>query len=163
AKNIDVGTIFKQESGKVSYHPFPHHDNDKTEDPRLKSKSLTSHNILVVDDKEVQRTLVNLYLKQLGYSVILANNGKVAIEIIQSNPIDLVFMDIQMPIMDGFKAAKIIRETFPGIPIIALSGESGAEDLLKMEELMDGRLTKPTTKDSLDATLKSVLSKSKTT
>ena len=83
AKNIDVGTIFKQESGNVSYHPFPHHDNGKAEDPRLKSKSLTSHNILVVDDKEVQRTLVNLYLKQLGYSVILANNGKVAIEIIQ--------------------------------------------------------------------------------
>ena len=163
AKNIDVGTIFKQESGNVSYHPFPHHDNGKAEDPRLKSKSLTSHSILVVDDKEVQRTLVNLYLKQLGYSVILANNGKVAIEIIQSNPIDLVFMDIQMPIMDGFKAAKIIRETFPGIPIIALSGESGAEDLLKMEELMDGRLTKPTTKDSLDAALKSVLNKSKTT
>ena len=68
-----------------------------------------------------------------------------------------------MPIMDGFKAAKIIRETFPGIPIIALSGESGPEDLLKMEELMDGRLTKPTTKDSLDATLKSVLNKVKTT
>ncbi|WP_414932126.1 response regulator [Vibrio europaeus] len=119
-----------------------------------------SHMILVVDDKEVQRTLVKLYLEQLGYGVILANNGKVAIEIIQSNPIDLVFMDIQMPVMNGFEAASIIKRTYPAIPIIALSGESGEQDLLRMSELMDGRLSKPTTKDALNTILQSTLKQS---
>ncbi|MGY5537611.1 response regulator [Vibrio brasiliensis] len=117
----------------------------------------SSHMILVVDDKEIQRTLVKLYLEQLGYGVVLANNGKVAIEIIQSNPIDLVFMDIQMPVMDGFEAASIIRQSYPAIPIIALSGESGEKDVQRMSELMDGRLSKPTTKDALDTILKSTL------
>ncbi|EGA65597.1 response regulator [Vibrio brasiliensis] len=117
----------------------------------------SSHMILVVDDKEIQRTLVKLYLEQLGYGVVLANNGKVAIEIIQSNPVDLVFMDIQMPVMDGFEAASIIRQSYPAIPIIALSGESGEKDLLRMSELMDGRLSKPTTKEALDTILKSTL------
>lgn len=116
-----------------------------------------SHMILVVDDKEVQRTLVKLYLEQLGYGVVLAHNGKVAIEIIQNNPIDLVFMDIQMPVMDGFEAASIIRHSFPTIPIIALSGESGEKELLRMSELMDGRLSKPTTKEALRAILNSAL------
>ncbi|NVD06430.1 response regulator [Vibrio sp. JPW-9-11-11] len=112
--------------------------------------------ILVVDDKEIQRALVKLYLEQLGYGVVLANNGKVAIEIIQNNPIDLVFMDIQMPVMDGFEAASIIKQHYPTIPIVALSGESGIKDIQRMSELMDGRLTKPTTKDALSAMLDSI-------
>ncbi|KJY83265.1 histidine kinase [Vibrio galatheae] len=121
-----------------------------------------SHMILVVDDKEIQRTLVKLYLEQLGYGVILANNGKVAIEIIHSNPIDLVFMDIQMPVMNGYEAASIIKHSYPSIPIIALSGESGERDLLRMSELMDGRLTKPTTKEALNTILQSTLNQSAT-
>ncbi|MDC5707562.1 hybrid sensor histidine kinase/response regulator [Vibrio europaeus] len=116
-----------------------------------------AHMILVVDDKEIQRTLVKLYLEQLGYGVVLANNGKVAIEIIQNNPIDLVFMDIQMPVMNGFEAASIIKRSFPTIPIIALSGESGERELTMISELMDGRLSKPTTKEALDQMLKSAL------
>lgn len=109
--------------------------------------------ILVVDDKEVQRALVKLYLEQLGYDVVLANNGKVAIEIINSNPIDLVFMDIQMPVMDGFEAAAIIKQSFPAIPIIALSGESAPQDLARINQLMDGRLSKPTSKQALSKVL----------
>ncbi|WP_394144720.1 hybrid sensor histidine kinase/response regulator [Vibrio atypicus] len=126
-------------------------------------KALDSSNlILVVDDKEVQRALVKLYLQQLGYDVVLANNGKVAIEIIQNNPIDLVFMDIQMPIMDGFEAASIIKQSYPTIPIIALSGESGEQDIIRMSELMDGRLSKPTTKTALQRVLQSSLSAKET-
>lgn len=117
-------------------------------------KKRNSKLILVVDDKEVQRTLVKLYLDQLGYDVVLANNGKVAIDIIHNNPIDLVFMDIQMPVMDGFEAAAIIKSSYPAIPIIALSGESAEEDIIKMHQLMDGRLSKPASKESMKNILK---------
>ena len=109
--------------------------------------------ILVVDDKEVQRQLAKLLLNQLGYDVILANNGKVAIEIIASNSIDFVLMDIQMPVMDGFQAATIIKQCYPHIPVYALSGESGQRELNKISQIMDGHLTKPTTKEALQATI----------
>ncbi|EGU36628.1 histidine kinase [Vibrio sp. N418] len=111
------------------------------------------YTILVVDDKEVQRQLVKLLLNQLGYDAILANNGQVALEIIQSNPVDLVFMDIQMPVMNGFEAATIIKQTYPQIPVYALSGESGQRELDKIRQIMDGHLTKPTSKEALLATI----------
>ncbi|USD33517.1 hybrid sensor histidine kinase/response regulator [Vibrio coralliilyticus] len=113
--------------------------------------------ILVVDDKRVQLLLAKLYLEQLGYNVLLANNGKVAVQTIQNNPIDLVFMDIQMPIMDGFEAASIIKRSHPSLPIIALSGESGDKELKKINELMDGHLSKPTSKQALDEVLTTAL------
>ncbi|ANW25419.1 hybrid sensor histidine kinase/response regulator [Vibrio coralliilyticus] len=113
--------------------------------------------ILVVDDKRVQLSLAKLYLEQLGYNVLLANNGKVAVETIQNNPIDLVFMDIQMPVMDGFEAATLIKRSHPSLPIIALSGESGEKELRRISELMDGRLSKPTSKQALNQILTSAL------
>lgn len=114
--------------------------------------------ILVVDDKQVQLSLAKLYLEQLGYNVLLANNGQVAIEVIKNNPISLVFMDIQMPIMDGFEAATIIKRSHPSLPIIALSGESGEKELKRISEVMDGRLSKPTSKQALGQMLASALS-----
>lgn len=141
--NIALNTLTPQPEKRSStdnYDPIP---------PQV----LPSQLILVVDDKEVQRALVKLYLEQLGYDVVLANNGKVAIEIINTNPIDLVFMDIQMPVMDGFEAAAIIKQSFPAIPIIALSGESAPQDLARMNQLMDGRLSKPTSKQALSKVL----------
>ena len=113
--------------------------------------------ILVVDDKRVQLSLAKLYLEQLGYNVLLANNGKIAVETIQNNPIDLVFMDIQMPVMDGFEAATLIKRSHPSLPIIALSGESGEKELRRISELMDGRLSKPTSKQALNQILTSAL------
>lgn len=109
--------------------------------------------VLVVDDKEVQRALVKLYVEQLGYRVIMANNGRTALDIIHDNPVELVFMDIQMPVMDGFEASRRIKESYPSIPIIALSGEAESASVTKMAKLMDGRLTKPATKEALASVL----------
>ncbi|WP_419800182.1 response regulator [Vibrio coralliilyticus] len=93
----------------------------------------------------------------MGYNVLLANNGKIAVEMVQNNPIDLVFMDIQMPVMDGFEAATLIKRSHPSLPIIALSGESGEKELKRISELMDGRLSKPTSKQALNQILISAL------
>jgi len=62
----------------------------------------------------------------------------------------LVLMDVQMPIMNGFEASKKIKELSPNTPIIALSGESGARELELIHELMDDRLSKPTTITALN-------------
>ncbi|EGU37852.1 histidine kinase [Vibrio ichthyoenteri ATCC 700023] len=135
---------------------LPEIDNTNDQNPNKESGQTLrpqSYTILVVDDKEVQRQLVKLLLNQLGYDAILANNGQVALEIIQNNSVDLVFMDIQMPVMNGFEAATIIKQTYPHIPVYALSGESGQRELDKISQIMDGHLTKPTSKEALLATI----------
>ena len=130
----------------LSSIPMPALQEHQDSDRKLEFSNKT---ILVVDDKEVQRALVKLYLEQLGCKVIQANNGLTAVSIFQSNPVDLVLMDIQMPIMNGFQACKQIHEISPATPVIALSGECGVEDLVKIQQVMDARLEKPTSKEAL--------------
>ncbi|MDF4957050.1 response regulator, partial [Vibrio parahaemolyticus] len=81
--------------------------------------------VLIVDDKEVQRTLVQMYLKRLGVNSLQANNGASAVELFHSHKIDLVLMDVQMPVMNGFDASQRIKQITSSVPIIALSGVSG--------------------------------------
>ncbi|NOH63043.1 response regulator [Vibrio sp. RE88] len=151
--NVKVNNEICPHSEVVTCTPAIAISNQVETSAKVEEKPL----ILVVDDKRVQLSLAKLYLEQLGYSVLLANNGKAAVEAIQNNPVDLVFMDIQMPVMDGFEAASIIKRSHPSLPIIALSGESGENELRKISELMDGRLSKPTSKQALDQILTSAL------
>ncbi|WP_415846525.1 response regulator [Vibrio aerogenes] len=113
--------------------------------------------ILVVDDNKMQRTLVQLFVQQLGYQILHADNGKTALDIFRHNQVDLVIMDIQMPVMNGFEATTEIKALSPDTPVIALSGESGEKELQLIQELMDGRLTKPTSKAELQKMLSQCL------
>ncbi len=72
--------------------------------------STPSLRILVVDDSAVNRKILLLMLSRLGYMADTATNGKEAIQALERKPFDLVLMDLQMPILDGLRAAKIIRE-----------------------------------------------------
>lgn len=119
--------------------------------------------VLIVDDKEVQRTLVQLYLKQLGVQCLQANNGATAIEMIQSHKVDLVLMDVQMPVMNGFDASQRIKAISPSVKVIALSGESGDLELAQISKLMDGRLNKPTTLNALREVIQTWLIQSQPT
>ncbi len=105
--------------------------------------------VLIVDDQKVQRSLAQMYLNQLGVNSIQASNGKNAIEVFKTTQVDLVLMDIQMPVMNGFDASQKIKQLSPKTPIIALSGETGDIELEKIHNLMDGRLDKPTTLPAL--------------
>ncbi|HDM8207772.1 hybrid sensor histidine kinase/response regulator [Vibrio campbellii] len=115
--------------------------------------------VLIVDDKEVQRALVQMYLNQLGVNSLQANNGENAVEVFKANHVDLILMDVQMPVMNGFDASQRIKELSPQTPIIALSGESGERELDMINKLMDGRLEKPTTLNALRHVLGNWLSK----
>ncbi|WP_455539225.1 response regulator transcription factor [Terrisporobacter sp.] len=91
--------------------------------------------ILVVDDEEEIRNLLEIYLSNEGYKVIKASNGKEAIEIIDNEDIQLVVLDVMMPKMNGMEVCKKIREKL-NIPIIMLSAKS--EDMDKIQGLMTG-------------------------
>ncbi|PQJ59253.1 hybrid sensor histidine kinase/response regulator [Vibrio jasicida] len=115
--------------------------------------------VLIVDDKEVQRALVQMYLNQLGVNSLQAKNGENAVELFEGNHIDLILMDVQMPVMNGFEASEKIKALSPNTPIIALSGESGERELEMIAKLMDGRLEKPTTLNALRHVLNNWLNK----
>jgi len=110
-------------------------------------------NVLVTDDNQTQRALVRIYLEQLGANVLEAQNGQEAIEAIGNHSIDIVLMDVQMPVMNGFEATTAIKHYYPDLPIIALSGESGEQEVALITSIMDGRLVKPTTKLILAQTI----------
>jgi CheY-like chemotaxis protein len=83
-----------------------------------------SLNILVVEDDYANQRVASLFLKKLGYTVDIAEHGGLAVELTCKNTYDLIFMDCQMPIMDGFEATQKIRSTEGAnqkIPIIALT------------------------------------------
>jgi CheY-like chemotaxis protein len=87
--------------------------------------------ILVVEDNEDNRDIVVLRLKAMGhYEILEASNGREALKIAARSKPDLIFMDLKMPVMDGWEATKALRETEWGkkLPIIALTAHTSDED-----------------------------------
>ena len=111
--------------------------------------SLKGKKILMVDDNELNLKIGELQLKQQGMIVDTALNGQTAVNMIWENGIDaydLVLMDVQMPVMDGYEATSIIRK-LPGgnkLKIIAFSANAFEEDREKsLKAGMDGHIAKP--------------------
>jgi len=80
--------------------------------------------ILIVDDDAINRKLVAIFIKKIGeFELIEAENGLEALNIIKSTNIDFVFLDIQMPVMDGIDLLKILQddEKFKNIPVVVLT------------------------------------------
>jgi len=100
----------------------------------LEEEKKLSINILLVEDNKANQLLASTRLKRWGCTVEIANNGIEAVKKVQKNsPYDLILMDIQMPIMDGFEATKIIKtdleDTRKVIPIIAMTAHASKEDI----------------------------------
>ena len=117
-----------------------------------------SMRILYVEDEESIRNLVRIMLKGVADSIDMAVNGREGLERFKEADYDLVFMDIQMPVMDGLDACKEIRawEEEQGkraTPIVALTAHGFASDKIRSREAgCDGHITKPIEKqDLLDA------------
>ena len=112
--------------------------------------SIDGLNILLVEDNELNMEIAEFLLNEHGANVTKAYNGKEAIDIIQKeNNIDVILMDVRMPVMDGYQATKEIRQyevkTKKGrTPIIAMTANAFVEDKLKAKEIgMDGYISKP--------------------
>jgi polar amino acid transport system substrate-binding protein len=93
-------------------------------------------------------------LRQAGIEAHLAENGQQAIEKNSNNTFDGILMDLQMPIMDGYTATKIIRETYPDIPILAMTANAMAGDKEKVLAAgMNDHITKPINVNAMFATI----------
>jgi len=111
--------------------------------------------ILLVDDSEDNRFLIKAYFKNSPYKVDMAENGAIAVDKFQTGTYDLVLMDMQMPVMDGYTATRSIRAWEEGqgrrrTPIIALTAYAFAEDVEKsLAAGCDAHLNKPIKRDKL--------------
>lgn len=101
-------------------------------------------NILVVEDNLINQEVIKEQLTGLGMNITLANNGQEAVETVQQNNFDIVLMDVQMPVMDGYTATREIRQLGIPVPIIALTAAAMFEDKQKaLASGMNDHLSKP--------------------
>ncbi len=91
-------------------------------------KDIGSVKILLADDNEINQIISKKAFENLGYKIDIAENGKVALDKIDKNKYNIIFMDIQMPVLDGMKATQKIRKNDKKIPIIAITANSMRED-----------------------------------
>ena len=108
--------------------------------------------VLVIDDSNTIRRSAEIFLKQGGYHVLLAEDGFDALSKVNDHAPDLIFCDILMPRLDGYQTCAIIKRNarFAAVPVIMLSSKDGLFD--KARGRMVGSqdyLTKPFTKDQL--------------
>lgn len=121
----------------------------------------TGKKILIVEDNELNREIAAEILGMTGAEIDVAENGKIAVEKVMNAPeneYDLAFMDIQMPIMNGYEATAAIR-SLPGargkVPIIAMTANAFAEDVqLAKNTGMNGHIAKPLDMNKLSDVLK---------
>jgi two-component system, NarL family, sensor histidine kinase EvgS len=108
--------------------------------------------ILVVDDIEENRKLVVAALKDFNIRLIMAENGQDSLDKLKNVNVDLILMDLRMPIMDGYEAVSIIKDSdkLKHIPVIALTASVMGKDLEKVSQYgFDGYLRKPVILDDL--------------
>lgn len=112
------------------------------------------YTILIAEDEAINFLFLEILLKKqidLGCAIILAKNGAEAVEICKKNDdINLVLMDLKMPVMDGFEAVKLIKEIRPKLPIVAQTAFSSIEDKEKVFAAgFNDFLSKPINKEAL--------------
>ena len=101
------------------------------------------YQVLICDDQPDIVNALKIFLKPEGYSLLEASNGKEAVEMVRNQKIDLILMDIMMPVMDGIVATAQLRE-FSNVPIILLTAKSETEDVvLGLNVGADDYITKP--------------------
>lgn len=117
--------------------------------------------ILIVEDEIRIRFLVRDYFLKEGFNVLEADNGATALELFKANNIDLIILDIMMPIMDGLTVLEKLREVST-VPVILLTAKSEEEDKLQGYETgADDYMTKPFSPKVLVAKTKALLKRSR--
>ncbi len=130
-----------------------------TTQPQIADWERLSGSILVAEDILANRLLIKLLLEKMGFDVSLAKDGLEAVEKTMAEIFDMIFMDMQMPNMDGYEATRKIRESGVSIPIVALTAHAMQGDREKcIAAGCDDYLTKPIDRHKLRTTLHKYLS-----
>ncbi|MGR5557028.1 response regulator [Vibrio fortis] len=104
------------------------------------------YSVLIVEDNPTNQMVIQLILSRQGHKVFITSNGQEAIDFIQSKeaPIDIILMDVSMPVMDGLTTTKLMRQNNIDIPIVALTAHTSNEDKVSCLDVgMNDFVTKP--------------------
>jgi CheY-like chemotaxis protein len=130
---------------------------ESTELDKLQAADYSGKRVLIVEDNELNMEIAEELLLRAGVTVEKAENGEIAVNLLRQMPenyYDIVFMDIQMPKMNGYEATREIRkserEDLKKLPIIAMSADAFSDDVRHAEEAgMNGHVAKPVEIDKL--------------
>lgn len=152
---IDLEDVGESRSG---YHGL--------ENPAKKYSGIPEMNILIAEDNLINSNLLSIILENCGHTVSTVTNGEQALKALEEGNFDLVILDIQMPVMDGFETIKNIRshknQRISNMPAIALTAHAIKGDRERcIEEGMDGYVPKPVRKDELMQEIKQAFKKFK--
>lgn len=156
-KPINQSLMFDSVMNALNGTPISKTYKDDSEKGKLKFKPILSdRNILLVEDNEINQLVAREILEDVGIYVSIANNGQEAINHIRANKFDLVLMDVQMPIMDGYEATEIIRKNYSSsqLPVIAMTANALKGDREKsISSGMNDYISKPINPEVLYETL----------
>jgi PAS domain S-box-containing protein len=152
--NLLNGSIWVESNpgkGAAFYFTVPYNTEAEITDtnsqiniPNKFSFDWSSKTVLIAEDEESNVNYYHMILRKTNINIINAENGKQAIELNKNNKVDLILMDIKMPIMDGLEATKIIKLEQPNIPIISVSAFSSKQDIeLSKNAGCDNHISKP--------------------
>ena len=155
--------IFLSELRKVLAAPFQSGHEDA--EPETNTADFSGKRVLLAEDNEMNQMIAQAILTESGLEVVIANNGQEAVTMMEEAPAgtyNIILMDIQMPIMDGYEAARLIRAfadpAKASIPIVAVTANAFEEDRkLALEAGMNGHLAKPYDIPKMMETLKQLL------
>ena len=109
-----------------------------------------SGRILLAEDNQTNQQLLSLFLRKMGAEVSVADNGEAAVKLAMHNHYDLIFMDMQMPVLSGVDAVKMLRKQGYDQPIVALTANATSEDKMKcITAGCNDFLTKPIPREKL--------------
>ncbi|MEL6467520.1 MAG: adenylate/guanylate cyclase domain-containing protein [Pseudomonadota bacterium] len=110
--------------------------------------------VLIVDDNKVNRLLMTRSVEQLGHTAVVAENGRIAMEMLAEQPFDIMLLDIEMPEMDGFQVLEALKANpkLRDLPVIVTSSVEGLDNIVRCIELgADDYIPKPVNKVLLNA------------
>jgi CheY-like chemotaxis protein len=117
----------------------------------------TPKKLLIVDDNPLALK-IGTYLLKATYDIETASNGEMAVDQAMKQRFDVILMDINMPIMDGLTATKILRKTYANLPIIGISAQASNDMKAKAQSAgMNTLLRKPITEGALSQALENLL------
>lgn len=118
--------------------------------------------ILVVDDEMNTRLLMKKILQRENFDVLCAANGKIALDLLEKQSIDILIVDVMMPVIDGYELSKMIRENNPNLPILMITAKETLDDKRKgFESGVDDYMVKPIDYDEMILRIYALLRRAK--
>ena len=148
---IEPSLFFNTLSQMFTKTALPQKDEIKN---NIKSNDSKNYRILLAEDNQINQLIARTFISDLGYSIQVVSNGQEALDVLKNSQFDLVLMDCQMPVLDGFETTRQLRALKNKIPIIALTANAMKGDQERcLAAGMNDYMTKPFKKEDLQKIL----------